>query len=113
MTAQSGLEASFAHWKSLVAKINAPDYPAVDDAADMRTLDALEIAIMTSAAASPRLAEVRLWIGLHHVLEDPHMLRAIERGDISPLVETNADRDWAERFVVSALAALVGQGAAG
>ena len=107
------LEATFAEWKEMAAKINAPDYPADDDAADIARLDALETAIMTSAAGTHRVAEMRLWIGLHHVLEDPHMLRAIERGDINPLVATNADRDWGERFVVSALAALVGQGAVG
>lgn len=107
------LESAFADWKEMAAKINGPDYPADDDAADIARLDALEIAIMTSAAATHRVAEMRLWIGLHHVLEDSHMLRAIERGDINPLVATNADRDWGERFVVSALAALVGQGAVG
>ena len=111
MTAKIDLDAAFADWKALAAKINAPDYPESEDAAHIAKLDALEIAIMTAATASPRIAEMRLWIGLHHVLDDPHVLRAIERGDVDPLVATNADRDWGERFVVSALAALVGRGA--
>lgn len=112
-TSAVDLEVAFADWKALAAKINAPDYPADDDAADIDRLDALEIAIMTSTTAAPRVAEMRLWIGLHHTVEDPQMVRSIERGDIGPLLATNADRDWGERFVVNALAALVGRKAVG
>lgn len=108
VTDAAEMETAFGEWKALMGYLNGNAAP--DEAVEQfDRLSAIEGALLHSKVATPRIAEIRLWIGLHHIMTDCRRSDAIIRGDVGPLLDSSEDLEGHERLFVSALAALVGQ----
>lgn len=100
------LERLFSEWKAALIRLNEQE---IDSDAEWAALDAAEEAIMRSTVATPRVAEMRLWISLQHTFTSIEDSAAIARENISYLLAHNGGRDWNEKFLVNAIAALKGR----
>ena len=103
------LERLFAAWQASITRINDLNIsltPAEDEAL-WAVVDNAEEAIRASAAKSPRIAEMRLWIALQHMTTSYADSAACCSENLAALLANEVERDWEQRVAISALRALV------
>lgn len=71
-------------------------------------IDATEIAILNSPDASPRAAELRLWVAWSHC--DGRNREGVSQGDVQALRHVHSSLDWHEKMIFAAILTLRGEG---
>lgn len=102
------IETLFAEWKQSIWSINhAPDLS--DEAAEALwdRASRAELAVMQSPDASPRLAAIRLWMGLEAMTENFADTDAVTSEDIDSLFSRIEQHDWHVQCAMRALQALI------
>ncbi len=69
-------------------------------------VDAAQAFILDTAAKTPRGAEIKLWVALHHLAGRREDHDAIRRGDVAALDGGEKGMDWNARLVFSAIKSL-------
>lgn len=76
-------------------------------------IDATEIAILNSPDASPRAAELRLWVAWSHCHPSNYGTdagRLVAQGDVPALRRIRSTLDWHEKMIFAAILNLRGEG---
>ena len=102
------LEAAFANWKRSIWTINHT--PGLSDTATEALWDRAtraELTVMRSPDASPRVAAMRLWMGLEFEMQTAVDTDAVTTEDIGSLMSRVREHDWHVQCTIRALQALV------
>jgi len=77
-----------------------------EEQAQWRVNDAAEVEILKTIGESPVGAEIQLWVALIHLVEGGDAECAILRRDLGWFAERDADMNWSERLILSAIRSL-------
>jgi len=77
-----------------------------EEQAQWRINDAAEAEILKAPGNSPADVETKLWVALIHLVEDGDAECAILRRDLGWFGDRDADMNWSERFILSAIRSL-------
>jgi hypothetical protein len=89
-----------------------PGAYSAEQRAHWDTIDAAEEEIRTATAETPQGAEIQLWTGLIHLMNEADAEAAILRRDLAWFDERDDAFDWYERLLLAGLRSLRAQGGA-
>ena len=83
-----------------------PGVYSAEQRAHWDTIDAAEEEIRTATAETPQGAEIQLWTGLIHLMNEDDVEAAILRRDLAWFNERDNTFDWHERLLLAGLRSL-------